>query len=343
VNTERLAQAGDKLDDFWRQVAARFHSLAEPSRQRQIKLGLYAAACVWMVFALASLVWSLMPRPEAAAQPELILNPLVEPADQGSRRAVNIEELVAWDLFGTATTAPPELVEESGDGATEELAGIEENARETRLDLKLQGIVSSSDPAEARAIIESRNKQEQYAVGDELPVGSRVKVAKILDDRVVIDNQGTYELLLLFDLNDLQAMRSEPAAQPSAVPQEEPETVDQRGDQDITQLAESYRQRLYSNPRALAQVVNIAAVREQGQLMGYRVSPGNDQQQFEALGFKSNDIVTGVNGIQLSDPGKAIELYRVMRNATEASFEVLRDGEQLTLVVGLQSPDSAGQ
>ena len=74
-----------------------------------------------------------------------------------------------------------------------------------------------------------------------------------------------------------------------------------------------------------------------GRLRGYRVSAGKDRKQFESLGFKPNDIVTGVNGIELTDPGKAMELYRIMRSAEEASFNVERDGEELTLVVGLKN------
>ena len=51
-------------------------------------------------------------------------------------------------------------------------------------------------------------------------------------------------------------------------------------------------------------------------------------------------LVTGVNGIELTDPGKAMELYRVMREAGEANFNVLRNGEQLNLVVQLQAGDT---
>lgn len=344
MNTERLAEAGDKLDEIWQQVAARLQSLSDPARQRKLKLGLYALAAVWMVFALAGLLWSLVPPPAPQPMPENIINPLVEPSRQGGRIAVDIDELASWELFGTAATAPEALPEEPA--VAGELDGIENNAKETRLNLKLQGIVSSSIADQARAIIESRNQQEQYVVGDELPVGRGVKLAKILPDRVVIDNQGTYELLLLFEGNDLQPMRSAPDT--TEITQEAPEPgtgetprMDQRGDKDVTQLAEAYRRRLYTNPQSLAQVVNIAAVREAGVLKGYRVSAGRDREQFEALGFQSNDIVTGVNGIRLSDPGKAMELYRVMRSASEANFDVLRDGQELNLVVGLGSPEGS--
>ena len=62
------------------------------------------------------------------------------------------------------------------------------------------------------------------------------------------------------------------------------------------------------------------------------------REQFEELGFKANDIVTAVNGIELTDPGKAIKLYEVMRSADEASFEVLRNGESVMVVPPTRCP-----
>ena len=208
--------AGDKLDEIWQQVAALLQTLSDPARQRKLKLGLCALAAAWMVFALAGLLWGLVPPPDPQPMPENIINPLVEPAQQGGRVAVNIDELAGWELFGSAAIAPEAVPEETA-AAAGELDGIENNARETRLNLKLQGIVSSSEAEQARAIIESRNQQEQYAVGDELPAGRGVKLAKILRDRVVIDNQGTYELLLLFEEDELQPMRSAPAMKRSRI------------------------------------------------------------------------------------------------------------------------------
>lgn len=354
MNTERLAQAGDKLDQTWQQVASRLHTLSDPARQRRIRQGLYVLAALWMVFGLANLVWSLVPPPTPAPPPANVLNPLVEPGSQGERGNVNIDQVVAWNLFGTAASKPAAALpaeEEvaAGDG---DLDGIENNAKETRLALKLTGILASSDPEVARAIIEAKKKQDQYAVGDELPI-DKVKVAKILHDRVVLDNKGRYELLMLFDEDGLAAMQaggsqqnqataiqaakaSNPARRPA------PSRVDQRSNNKVTAVAENYRRRLYNNPQSLAQVVNITPVRNGTELTGYRVRAGRDADQFKALGFEANDIVTGVNGIKLSDPGKAMELYRVMRTASEASFDVLRDGTEVTLVVGLDSV-STGQ
>ena len=328
MNTQWLETAGDQFNRGRQIISVRLAGLAEPTRLRQLKLALYAVAVLWILYSLAALSWSLLPH-AAVPEPAVILNP------QGGGAVatdVDIEALVGRNLFGTAGSKPVAEIkpaEQPQAGAAGSLEGIEKRARETRLSLKLQGIVASDDLTEARAIIEVQRQQQQYRVNDKLPVSGNVTLIKILPDRVVLNNGGEYELLMLFDSSAAIAV---PLTPPGPVAQRK---LDQRGNREITAMAEAYRRRLYSNPQSLSDVVKIAAVRDNGQLRGYRVSAGRDRKQFESLGFKSNDVVTGVNGVELTDPGKAVELYRIMRSAEEASFNVLRDGDEITLVVGL--------
>ena len=334
MNTQWLESTGDRLGDAWSVLSAQAFMLTEPERARQVRKVLYAFAILWMIVALAQLIWNLFPQPQSGPAPGNLINPLSGPAAANTAAPVDIDQLVGWNLFGTAASKPltvappPEEVSRTGG----DLAGIENNAKETRLNLKLQGIVASTDPDTARAIIEAKRKQEAFAVGDKLPVSGNVTLAKILPDRVVISNGGKYELLLLFDKSSIA---SQPLSTPQPTAQTASKTLDKRGDRQVTAMAESYRKRLYTNPQSLSDVVKIAAVRQDGQLQGYRVSAGRDRKQFESLGFQANDIVTGVNGVELTDPGKAMELYRIMRSAEEASFNVLRGGAEVTLVVGL--------
>lgn len=336
MNNQWLDTAGDKLSVAGQALAARAYVFADPKRQGQLRSGLIGLACLWLVIALASLVWNLLPQPPLSATPGKLVNPLQGSAADREISPVDIEQLVGWNLFGTAASKPVVVADKPASDPAQNLEGIESNAKETRLALTLQGIVSSSDPDAAMAVIESKRKQEQYGVGDKLPVSGEVSIAKILADRVVLNNGGRYELLMLFDESSMAAVASMPleAVSRSEAPAA---TVDKRDNRELTEMAAAYRQRLYSNPQSLSDVVKIAAVREDGALRGYRISAGKDKQQFESLGFQSNDIVTGVNGIALTDPGKAMELYRVMRSAEEASFNVMRGGEEVTLVVGLQS------
>ena len=273
MGSEWLISASDKLGSSWTVISARLHSLADPQRARQVKLVVYGLAALWLIMALVNLFWNLLPVPAASTGSVTILNPLNDGSAGGKRNAVKIDELVSWNLFGTPDMKLPTVqapIEEpvASDG---DLAGIELGAKETGLSLSLKGVIASGIPDAARAIIEHQKAQQQYAVGDKLPVSGQVKVAKILADRVVLNNGGKYELLLLFDKASIAAtpMVSARVEQPKR-------SIDRRGDKNLTDLAESYRKRLYSNPQSLSDVVKISAVRVGGQLQGYRVSAGKD-------------------------------------------------------------------
>jgi general secretion pathway protein C len=211
--------------------------------------------------------------------------------------------------------------------------GIEKGARESRLDLKLRGVVASTQDGLGHAIIEHRKQQAVYAVDDKLPLSGNVVLAKVMQRQVVLDNGGTYELLTLFEDAELDTQlpaSSEPVAADSS-----PRRIDKRVDEGASALAHSYREQLYRDPQSLAEVVSVSAVRENGELLGYRIAPGARREQFEQLGFRSGDLVTGINGIALNDPANTMRLYQTMRTAAEATFELQREGELLTLSVSL--------
>jgi general secretion pathway protein C len=185
-------------------------------------------------------------------------------------------------------------------------------------------------------MIEARKKQELYSVGDDLPANGKVTLAKILPKQVVIDNNGTYELITLFDDNGIVGIvQSASSELPNRTPALTAEVSTNQSERQ--QLAANYRKQLYSDPQSLAGLVSISAVRSDGGLKGYRVAPGRDAEQFTALGFKAGDIVTAVNGYTLSDPTNTVRLYQLMRDATDATFEIERDGSPVSISVSLSS------
>jgi len=109
----------------------------------------------------------------------------------------------------------------------------------------------------------------------------------------------------------------------------------ERTAENASAVARAYRERLYQNPQSLADVVTISAVRENGELLGYRIAPGKEKEQFELLGFQAGDLVTGVNGIALNDPANTLQLYQTMRSASEAVFDLQREDQPLTISVTL--------
>lgn len=317
------------------------HRLSQPESVLWLRRALVALFVIWLVFSAARLFWSFFPSESAAsAKTGSIVNPVSESTGGATRPQVDIEALRGRHLFGEAAAvdqveavvAPP--VQSSRDG-------IEKDARETRLQLVLRGVVASSEDGLGHAIIEYRKKQAVYAVEDELPVSGKVVLAKVMPQQVVLDNGGTYELLTLFEENELGVAAPARPATPVRTDTRRPgnrgapKVVDKRNEQAATELATGYRNRLYENPQSLADVVSVSAVREEGRLRGYRVAPGKDREQFSRLGFKAGDLVTSVNGITLDDPSNTMRLYQTMRSATEAVFDLQRDGQTVSISVTL--------
>jgi general secretion pathway protein C len=155
---------------------------------------------------------------------------------------------------------------------------------------------------------------------------------------VVIDNNGTYELITLFDDNGIvgivqsQSRATLPDTKGQGKDPDAPATRQERG-----RLAANYRDQLYSDPQSLAGLVSISAVQADGGLKGYKVSPGRDAAQFTALGFEAGDIVTAVNGYALSDPSNTLRLYQLMRDATDATFDIDRKGAPVSINVSLSN------
>ena len=318
------------------------HELSRPRRLQQLRWLLLFLLALWAVLALSRLVWSLVPRGDLELDPAVeVINPVKAPASAAAGSDVDIQRMMSWHLFGqaggepaTAATPSPELVENRRDG-------IEKGARETRLDLRLRGVVASTEEGLGHAIIEYRKQQAVYAVEDKLPVSGNVVLAKVMPRQVVLDNAGTYELLTLFEETGLdEQVAAAPPVPPPARRSTGDREVQRRDDAQTTALASSFRDRLYEDPQSLAEVVNVSAVRSDGVLLGYRVSPGEQRQQFEQLGFRQGDLVTGINGIALDDPANTVRLYQTMRTASEAVFDLERGGQAMSISVQLQHGES---
>jgi general secretion pathway protein C len=317
-------------------------SLTRPEGVRRLRQGLVLLFWIWAVIALSQLIWTLVPGGSSPLPEDaVVINPAAVTAPAAPTGAVDVARVQAWHLFGEAgaEATASAAVEPDQAAAASAREGIEKGARETRLAAKLRGVVASSDDGLGYAIIEINSQQDIYTVEDKLPLPGQVLLAKVLPGKVVLDNGGTYELLALFEDSSLDTQLLQPPPAPAGAP---PQASDTRQDGSASSVARSYRERLYQNPQSLADVVTVSAVRENGELLGYRISPGKEQEQFALLGFKPGDLVTSVNGIALNDPANTLRLYQTMRSAGEAVFDLQRDNQAVTVSVSL-GDDAAEQ
>jgi general secretion pathway protein C len=311
---------------------------------------------IWLSHSAARLFWLLIPDPKIPpAKVEFITT--TSSAGSVAVMGVDINQLKSLTPFGQAT-----VVTDTKPASTD---GIEANASISQLDLQLKGVLASNDEAAARAIIVSAGRAEVYAVGEVLPVGNNVKLAKILDMRIIVDNNGNFESVWLYqedpnapqlgtaytptgaatannynsgyggsgyNPDEYQPPQPGGPSSPSAAGYSpgvqagvQPRSVAGIGGQGIEEMG-----------KTLADVVSMAIHREGGQVIGYKISPGRNAELFNSLGLQAGDIVTSVNGVPLSTPGKIMEIYKSMNTATSANLEIRRSGGTVNLDIALK-------
>jgi general secretion pathway protein C len=288
---------------------------------------------IWLSHSLARLLWLVVPTPEIPPASVSLLATEAE-VTSGSADAVNIAQLKALAPFGDVAEAP------STEQAPAVVSDIEAST-DTQLNLVLRGVFGSSTETAARAIIVAGDKADVYAVGDTLPVGNKVTLAKVLDIRVIINNNGNFESLWMYK-DDPNAPRlttsfSAPPAS-NVAPNRQPQSLnnDNNPVYDSPSPNQAAEPSMAEVTKTLADVVAMSIYREGGQVVGYKIRPGRNAEAFDSLGLQTDDIVTAVNGVPLSTPGKIMEIYKSMGSATSANLEIRRGGSTVNLDVMLK-------
>lgn len=296
-----------------------------------IEKRLPVAAAVLMTLlvaqSLAVMTWNLLPQPQVEESVAVVVSTGAV-SDKGQKYKSQIAQISRWHLFGEVQQAPAPAVETVTD------------APDTRLNLKLLGVMASTEPDAARAIIaDSRGVEDTYAVGKQLP-GNAVLRA-IYPDRVILESRGRLETLRLpkesvsigFESDDKKGrvISSRPALQtPRSAPSINTKTV--RNSQ-TSALLRQYREALINNPQSIMNLVSAAPVTEAGtgKLKGYRIRPGKDKALLTKFGLEDGDVVTAVNGVPLDNPIKALEIMRDLSTASSVSLDLERKGIRQSL------------
>ena len=95
---------------------------------------------------------------------------------------------------------------------------------------------------------------------------------------------------------------------------------------------------LQQQPANFTDFISVAPHSADGELLGYRVSPGKKPALFQAAGLQNGDVITDINGLNLTDPQQAVEAMGELRGAQSLQITVSRDNDLLTLF--LELPDA---
>lgn len=297
---------------------------------------------LWIAQSATTLFWLVFPLPDLPQPTKLALP--VENKIAASSSAVSFESLASLkEVFGS----PVAVVVETPVATPVVVVADIDKAGLTKLNVKLHGVFVSTIESEGSAIIAAGNMQELFSVGDEITGNSGVKLERVLEKRVILNNNGRLESLWLFSEEDFVASGngnvpspSYGAPDPSAMPSMPGRPNFMPGRASMPPAAVTSTQvtaRPDQIPKNIGDVVRFSVHREGGQMIGYRIRPGRDRELFNQVGLKADDIVTSVNGIEVNDPKQIRSVYKAMQTATQAQLTVLRDGQTHSITISLDS------
>lgn len=286
-----------------------------------------------LAYILARLSWQLWPQPAAS-----LLSPVAHDAGQQQNAAghVDLATLQSFALFGKPRAEP----------TTPAVAPVVTDAPKTNLNVKLTGVVAVlSNLQLGSAIIENRGTEATYAVDDTIE-GTNAILRQVMEDRVLLQVAGRFETLMLdgveftriaqanaglgrednVDDNSAQDIQPEPGQLIQS-----PEPMDVSDDVDL----QARREEIMTEPMKFFDYVRVSPQHRNGQLVGYRLMPGRDPALFNRLGLQQNDLAVEINGIALNDMQQAMNVISALRDASEASIKVERDGEVRDILFSL--------
>ncbi|WP_343826190.1 type II secretion system protein GspC [Psychrosphaera haliotis] len=325
-----------------------FSQLAQKIPQNKIAKIITVLLVLYSAYLAALTIWKFIDEPASsgrisAAQP-------LTSSSSSNTSSINISQLVSLNLFGKEETKK----------APTKPKPTTSVAPKTRLNLTLTGIVadSSSEVSETSvAIIESSGSQDTYGIGQKIE-GTSASVSQILLDRVILSVGVGYETLMLegieystsipgsaSELNDnidvdavdvgpTRPSRNAKTRKPAAYDRE-PERIDNRDDTELADSLREQREQLFEDPKQLMDIIKITPHREKGELLGYKLSPGNDPTLFNQAGLKQNDLAVNINGYDLTDMQQALSLMSELKELTEADITVLRDDSPVQIILAL--------
>ncbi len=225
---------------------------------------------------------------------------------QGAGQADNgvlQQPLAAYPLFGKAQGVAPiaEIVRKS--------------APETRLKLRLEGVLVAEQPEESGAIVAgSDGVTEHYRVGQTLP--GNAELMEVEPTRILIQRNGMFETLTFEDNAQSRnatmavAETTAPVAiSPDAFIENAKEQLDQQGVQALVAFG--------------------LRPAQDGAVSGYVYDGSN--AMLRAVNLKAGDVITSINGQTLGDIEQDRELLESWRSEPQLEIEIERDGAHFSV------------
>lgn len=250
----------------------------------------------YFAIVMANLTWMIAWQDRVVPEPGEALN-------GGAGDQLGDRRLASYELFGRVPGGAP-VVE-----------AVRRTAPETRLRLRLEGVLVSEQPALSGAIVAgSGGITAHYRVGETLP--GNAELVEVEPGRILIRRDGAFETLTFEDDDSGQL-----------VSQDEESTISAQDD-----FIEQAKARLESQGAEALVAFGLSPVQD-GATQGYVFNGSN--AMLSALNLQEGDVITAINGYPLGDIEQDRELLESWRSEAQLEIEIERGGASFTISYAL--------
>ena len=213
-------------------------------------------------------------------------------------------------------------------------ARVKQQAPVTRLNLSLQGVLAFTPPELAMAIIRSGSGEEQiYNINDKIVGQATLK--EVHPEHVIISRNGKLETLKLPEkVEAFKVNQSSSKKTTSNRRRNQKDTPSHLAD--LPTNPRKLRDHFVKNPTTLAELVTTRPYRKNGKLVGYTIKPKQRGDILQSHGLVSGDVITQVNGVDLSSSQQGLKALRKLVKASSIDLVVLRDGVETPVSISLE-------
>jgi general secretion pathway protein C len=169
-----------------------------------------------------------------------------------------------------------------------------------------------------------------YLQGDKIHGAT---VIGIEETRIYFDNAGKIEFLDLID----KPTPPKPAATPEASAAGGTDPLSIEMDRGIKKLNEnkyeiqrSTLESVLGNMSLLSRSARIVPEMRDGKAAGFRLFSVKSDGPFAKIGMQNGDIISSINGMEITSPEKALEVYAKLKSASHLSLGMERNGQKVT-------------
>jgi general secretion pathway protein C len=244
-----------------------------------------------------------------------------------------IDTVIKRNVF--CSTCPP-IVDKADEVATETETKFE--PQKTTLPLQLLAVNYAPPPwgfQHSSVVLRDTETKESGA----FRAGEKVKGATITgidETRLHLDNAGKPEYLDLLD-EAPPAAPTPTAPVAAAAPAPGGDALSQELDRGIKKVSEhNYEiqratlESVLGNMSLLSRSARIVPEIRDGKAAGFRLYSVRPDGPFAKIGMQNGDVISSINGLEITSPEKALEVYAKLKSASHLSLGLERNGQRIT-------------